>query len=481
MTVVSRTYQIKYGSLTMDTAASGFALEGPIEKQFSYRETTFSFSVVVYGSSVADFESKCATLILGIRTPRQDLIVKLGSRTLSYKLSDNTGFFQDGTIEPEAGSIFNTHLTREFSISIRVKTPQNLAGDAGLEDYTYIHSIGPDGIRRFSVSGIITTNGTTNLAEAQYEATIAAIITTIKAEIDAAVNWTEILEQRGIELYDFSMTFTRSYVERIFKDSMSADDVAAIKQPQITITPSLIFDASAAPDIPRPIEITATYSAFIDKRESVDLNAVWLEHVIPILQNTSVEYATQLYGNDLLSIQELTPTFSPTGNTISGFCRFVVFGEQRVLSAQIEESYNATSGVIKVGLYGSSPYQRIRLPGLATAKAVLLATVIVQGSTAEALSAARGFANTPNLPGPPGNPLKFPAYRLLKRSDASKLGGNGGGWSLENEDIRFIGPVYSGDPPLPISTCILTRVFDYDEEAPRFLPKSSGASARSDM
>jgi hypothetical protein len=325
------------------------------------------------------------------------------------------------------------------------------------------------------VVGAITTDGT-SFAEAHYESKITALINTIKSDIDASAQWTEREEQRGIERYDFEMTFNRSYVERIFKDSLSADDVAAIKEPQVTISPSLIYDANAAPNIPRPIEVTATYTAFIDKRETTDLNAIWLNHVKPLLLNQAEEYAVNQYGNNNISVTEIAPDFSPTGNMLAGSIRFVVFGAQKLLSVQIEESISSSTGASKAGIYGTSPYQRLRLPGQATAKAQLIATAIVQGSREEALASARTYAKKPKASAPPGRALRFNTYRLLSREEASRTGGKGGGWSLESEEIAYLGPVFSGDPAIPVTTCVLTRIFDYDEDAPLTIP--SGGQRR---
>jgi hypothetical protein len=462
--LITRSLSISYGALAFGAAASGYAIDGPVSPSFGYRSVAFSFSVVVHGLNASDLETKSAALIAQIRTPRQDLVVTFGTRVHSFKQSDKTGWDHEGSIEPDDASIFNTHTTREYTISIQVTTPATLAGDDGVSNYGYSHSIGSDGKRRFSVTGVITTDGSTD-AEAQYVAKIAAIVSSIQSDIDGSASWTEIQEDRGIERFDFEMTFSRSYVERIFKDSLSADDVASIKEPEITIIPSLIFDANATPDIKRPIETVISYSAFIDKQVTVDLIAIWNEHVVPLIKDLAQTYASLIFGNDQTTVQEITPTFSPTGNTVSGIIRFVSFGAQKILAVAVEETITATSGVIKVGVYGTSPYQRARLPGQATAKATLISTVTVQGSRGEALSIARGFAKEPLAKRPPGEILKFPVYKLLTRNDASKTGGTGGGWSLDSETQQYIGPLYTGQPPLPVTTCVLTRVFDYDEEA----------------
>ena len=480
MAAITRSFSIQYGSLTFANAATGYALEGPISPAFEYRRAAWSFSVVVFGSSASDLETKCTALVNQIRTPRANLIVTMGSRVHSYSEAAKTGWDMEGSIEPEDGSIFNTHVTREYSISIAVQTPATLASDDGVADYSYSHSIGPDGRRRFSVLGTITTDGTT-LAEAHYESKIAALITSIKSDIDSTANWTEQEEQRGIERFDFEMTFTRSYIERIFKDSLSADDVAAIKEPQITISPTLIFDANAAPDIPRPIEVTATYSAFIDSTASTDLNAAWTTHVKPLLLNLAEEYSVAQYGNNNLSIVEVAPDFSPTGNAIGGSIRFIIFGSQKLLSVQVEESIISTTGAAKAGVYGTGPYQRLRFPATAAAKAQLISTAIVQGSRKDALAAARAYAKKPEAKAPPGRVLKFHRYKLLSREEASRTGGKGGGWSLDSEEIAYIGPVYSGDPAIPVTTCLLTRVFDYDEDAPLTIPSSGGGGTFSSV
>jgi len=463
MAAITRSISISYGALTFSDAASGYAIEGPVSSAFAYRRATFDFSVVVYGSSVADLETKCTNLINQIRIPFLNIIVTFGTRVHSFKESDKTGWDAEGKIEPDDASVFNTHTTREYSISLQVTTPADATVDDGVSGYSYTHSIGPSGIRRFTLIGTITAINPL-FSEDKYEAKIAAIVTATKAAIDPSAQWTEVLEDRGIDRFDFEMTFSRSYTERIFKDSLSADDVAALKQPSITIIPSLIYDANALPDTPRPIETVITYQAFVDSTVTVDLVTIWNEHVIPLLTEQAAKYSTELFGNDTKSVQEISPTFSPTGNTVSGMIRFVVFGPQKVLAVQIEESIQTSAGVIKVGVYGRTPYQRARLPGQATCKATLTATVTVQGSTAEALGKARGFANQPKTQSPPGARLVFGEYKLLTRIEAGKIGGRGGDWTLESESFQLIGPIYSGDPPIPVSTCVLVRVFDYDED-----------------
>lgn len=473
MTAIARSISISYGALTFSGASSGYGIEGPVTPRVTYRKKSFNFNVIVFGSSVPDFHTKCQALITQIETPRQDFSLTFGTRTHTYSEANKTGWDISGVIVPVDGSPHNTHVSREYIITISMTTPANLAGDDGVENYTYSHSLGPNGVRRFTVRGVITTDGTI-LAEAKYEAKITAIVNTVKAAIDPTLDvdadWTENVEDRDIERFDFSMGFKRSFEEKIFKDSVGTPNVPELKFPQITVTPSLIYDANALPDTPRPIEVSIGYSAFVDKQVTQDLSVVWNSHVVELLKEQAELYALEVHNVSEPQINEITPTFSPTGNLISGFIRFTVYGTQNTFFLQKRESYRSTPPVLPVGVYGTSGHQRARLPGLASAFATVTITVIVKGDRNVAYAEALKHSTRPQFVGPPGTPLRFTQYRLLSRAESERVGGSGGGWALVDEEPTFDGPNYAGDPAIAVTSCVLTRVFEYDEDAPLTVP-----------
>ncbi len=469
--IVPRLYSVVYGGITISDAASGYALEGPVLPRFRYRETSWSFGVVVYGTTQENLETLSAALIAEFQKPRQDLTITLNNKTYSYSEAAKTGYEMAPSIERDAGGPFDSMLTREFSCSVSLTEPAILASDDGVFDYSYNHSIGPDGIRQLSLTGIITTDGTL-AAEAQYEAKIAAIVNAVQNAAESGVTWTEETESRGIERFDHEMTFTRSYRRQLYKDSLSAFNVEAIKFPQLAVAPTLIYEANAIPGITRPVELKAQYSATVDAGESTDLTGLWEAHVVPLLEAFAAEVAT-IYSTDPPITQEITPTFDPTGNSISGFIRFVAFGPQRIFAITIEEEVAAVSGALKIPVYGVSPYERARLPGVATAKASIIVTASVQGEKAAALAAANSLSTTP-AGNPPGEELTFDSYRLLSREEAGQLGASGGGWSLEDERIAFVGPNYVGDPATPVTTCVLSRIYDYDKDPSETIPDGGG-------
>lgn len=461
MSAITRTFSVQYGSITVSTADSGYALEGPVGPQFTYRRVTWSFGCIVYGSSASDLETKAAALVAQIRVPRQNLVVTLGSGSYSYSEASKTGYNMSGAIERQTGSVFDTHVTREFSISITVELPATLNSDDGVFDYAYAVTTEQSGQRTIALSGEITTNGT-NLAEAQYESKIAAIVAAVKAAVDSGATFEEQIEERGIERFDFEMRFRRVFREQIYKDSLDAFDESAIKDARITSSVSTVYAEAAEPGLKVPTEITLQYEAIVDKSVSTDLAGLWSGKALPLLKSIADELSAADSGGEAI-YKEIRPTYSPTGQILSGIVRFVTFNSI-VLLSEITETRNTSTSGRKLAVYGD-PYGRVRVPGVGASSAQIVTSATVQGERGEALAAALRLSIKPT-----GNPgtggFTTPIYRPLTRQEYSDLGATGGDWTLEGEAVQYVGPIYSGEPALPVTTCILTRVYDYDKDVP---------------
>ena len=97
MPTVNRDLKITYGS-TVVGGTTDYLIDGKIRIDKSYNTTTVSFDVVVAGaSSDANFASQCSTLEDAFRTPRDRLLIELGSSTLldlnpTAGASGNSGF-----------------------------------------------------------------------------------------------------------------------------------------------------------------------------------------------------------------------------------------------------------------------------------------------------------------------------------------------------------------------------------------------------
>ena len=460
MSAITRTFSVQYGSITVSTAASGYALEGPVLPQFGYRRVTWSWGCIVYGSSPSDLESKSAALIAAIRIPRQNLTVTQGAQSFPYSEASKTGYNMSGAIERQAGGIFDTHVTREFSCSVTVELPATLNSDDGVFDYAYVTTTEQSGQRTISLTGEVTTNGTL-LAEDQYEAKIAAIVSAVQAAVDNGATFEEQLEERGIERFDFEMRFRRVYREQIYKDSLANFNEAAIKDARITSSVSTVYAQAAEPGLKLPTEITLQYEAIVDKAQSTDLAGLWIGVALPLLKSIADELAAAASGGEPI-YKEIRPTYSPTGQILSGFVRFAAFNSFILLS-EITETMNVSTSGRKLAVYGD-PYERVRVPGIGSASAQVVASVTVQGDRSDALDGAQRLSIKPS--GSPGTGgFTTPIYRPLTRQEYSNIGAVGGDWTLEGEAVQYIGPIYEGDPALPVTTCILTRVYDYDKES----------------
>lgn len=454
---------VAYGSITIGGADANYLLDGNISFQDAgYRSIRWVINCVVKGTNAADLESKCAALQTQIRTPRQNLTITLGSGTYSYSEGSKTAYEIAGAISRVNGSPYDSVVTREFTITFSLKLPANLASDDGVLDYTFKLTINANGQRIVEINGLIVTNGT-NLAKAQYSSKIAGIVSTILNGIDNTASWELMREETNEERFDFELPFSRTYQEKLYKDSLSTFDVAALKDPRITANVSTIYAEAAIADLVLPTEIIIGYEALVDKTVSTDLTGLWTTTVVPLLLSIAQEMASFAGVGDP-QIVGINPTFLPTGQVVSGQIRFICFGPQRIIAASIETQEIVTTGARKIPVYSTDPYARRRVIGLGTAKQVITILATVQGSRADALSAAKTLVVVPTgNPGPTAG-LKPSSFKFLTRSEASQLGARGGGWTEESRTTSYSGPTFTGSPALPVTTCSLQIVYDYDTD-----------------
>lgn len=465
MAAITRSWSVQYGSTVIQSASgpSGASLDGTLKYEQSYRKVRWRFGTVVYGANAAALETNCAALVTAIRTPRQDLTITMGTGGYSYSESSKTGYDIRGEIERVPLSPFDSPISREFSITFEVTLPATLASDAGLDSYSFTLTTTAVGQRILEIVGSYTTNGTL-LAKATHDAAIATLVSAIFSSVSLdSANFELLSQDEGLERFDFEMSFKRTYRELLYKDSLAAFNSAALKDARITANVSIIYGRMAIPDQILPSEISVQYEALVDKSQSTDLPGLFQSVAKPLLQSIAQEYAASQGVSDPIILQ-IEPSFSPTGQVLRAVMIFVCFGPQRLIALETKLSQVTTTGGIKVGVYSDDPYARIRLLGQALARERVVTIATVQGDRPEALAAAQGVSVAPNSS--PGSTAGIAGggYRALSRAEYSRLGSSGGGWTLELETAEYDGPLYAGLPSLPVTTCILTREYEYDTE-----------------
>ena len=123
MTIVTNRLQIVYGTITIGGSNQNYipnSNNGQWSLTKDYSTATFSFNVVVLGSSEADLNTKATALEAEFRTPKLDLTVTIDSNTfISWAHASEVGLNAVPTIE-KIDSPVSSQRSREYNCSVSV-------------------------------------------------------------------------------------------------------------------------------------------------------------------------------------------------------------------------------------------------------------------------------------------------------------------------------------------------------------------------
>ncbi len=423
MPTVSRDFSITYGAQTVG-GSSDVLLHGPYSLDVNEDRLSLQFSAIVSESSDAAFNTTIAALEAEFKKPYQDLSIVIGSTTYNYRTGSNEILNTRASITKPASSQFHSALSREYVIAIEGELPYDLSGENGLKITSVSVSKDASSRRTVTLTGAYTALSG-NDAKAQYDARIATDATTFLDAVDnTADTWELIKEETDIDKKDKGIDFVRAYVERFKKQSISANDVAAIKNPVLSITPIVVGPGDYDKKTTRPIEVIVNYSCSVDADQTKDLKTLFVGTIKPFL----LAEVRAITNGTTVGVTESSPSYDETQNTISVELSVLVISGSKLIESTLSIVDSDSLGIQLVPVWDGNPHSKFIMPSAAVYSRQITRTVTVLGTAVDAEAAA---ANLPalafNLPG------------------AGLAGSNLAGGAISKNEVPTFGAAFNGD------------------------------------
>lgn len=330
----SRTLIISYGAFSSNGSGAShkWLLTGVPTFSQDEREISFSFDVVIRGSSSSALRTAVGDAIDAWNTRHQDFTVTLGGSDF-YRFVDGTGSV--GATEEGAEFIMAswrllgshyTALSRAYRVTVKVTRAANQPGKPGLLSQSINVSTAPNGLRELRYSATFTpgpTSGTAGTALDRYEdatygfeARAAAVqgVLTGTWERQSAISTTYDEDSRTLRA-------SAVYQELIYNQSGSALDDPDLVNARYDIRVERKAGYSIPSSAPaRPLSAcTVTFSMAVPVTNQ-DLNSVINSKVIPYVTST---VATALGVTSPIFLQHGLKA-DPVNNRIAGNLFYLV-------------------------------------------------------------------------------------------------------------------------------------------------------------
>jgi hypothetical protein len=272
---ITNPFTITYGSRAIGGSSDTYLLHGPYIIDKSFENIRVVFDVIVVATTFATLQSLSDALETDLRKRDQDLVINLDGSTWTYTsgtdiLNVAASLSKSGNKQTDQG------YSRAYTCSIQGELP---ADDT-------------DGLRELEVNvdfessrqKIVTMRGTYTalsgiLAVAQYQADFDAEATTLLSAIDSLAVFELVDENYLRDRKDYTVQFTRQYVELLVNQSIGSLNDTDIRDHRIVFTDLSQHPGDSKENIYRLRRVSGNYDCSIDIDQTTDLQLVFEDKV----------------------------------------------------------------------------------------------------------------------------------------------------------------------------------------------------------
>jgi hypothetical protein len=374
MAAVDRELLIVYGTFPVGGTAGGSErlIHGFVQIDKSFTTISVTFDFVIAKESLGDFTAEVAAVEDAFREPFQDLLVTQGGTTLvDCRPSENTGLNTQPQIVKSEDEDFDTGRSRHYTVTVTADLPADNAPTVGVRDSAVNVSFSPSRRRTVSISGTVTAVGATE-GRAEYDSIIVAFCTAILTALGGTF---ELAEEPTVEsdYQDKTIQFSRVFDEIIFNQApgTTTDNPQIVRQ-MFKVTRSQVGpgDASGAK---RLVNLTASYEAWVDKNETMDLAGVW-----DSIKAWIYEEIRKVQDSGSIAIMDVSPAYDFDDNRISVSIQAVGTSGSNVLEHRESTQVADVFGLVLVPAW-EGPYSKYSYQGPATRRRTTTTTKRVLG------------------------------------------------------------------------------------------------------
>jgi hypothetical protein len=418
------------------------------------------FVVVVRGTSDANFAANCAEMEAEFAKRRQKILFQVGASTIqSFDPSDsvNTGFNSYARISKPGTPGADTDRSRRYVVTLGCALPST--DTSGRKETSVVVEYDPAKRRTVSIEGEWTAIGNKN-ATAQYAAQIEAYCTSALSALLPSGTFERVREMTTADDQDKSLRFSRTYRE---VGHISGDTILAnsdIVEASVSFTREIDTPGdSGGGNVRRLQTIRCSFSCYLDKTSSVDLDALYKNTVRPYIKaRFEAEYSPAQYG-----IVGERPMYAKYANQLSADLTFQAAIEPTdVVQSTTSQRIVENSGLVMTGEWDGGIFSKHVDQGFATRRRFGSRTGVVLGSIGPQTRVGGEGGGYFGLGGIDSN--ANPDSGLLRPEGGGGLGGSG--WKLLDNDsattTKHVGQV--GDEQMILTTLVEQIVEEYVEQ-----------------
>jgi len=344
---VDRQVSITYGGLTLGGTSTTYRLTDPFAFEVNTDTVSLQATVIVSGTTEANFLSAESALVSVFNKPKGTLVVTLGMATrYTFSHSGNTGMNARASAN-KPGSMLDSGLAAIYVVSVRMERPWDYSGDGGLRNANISCTTGVNDLRTLMFSGQYSaTSGNTALANYNNLSTgglaVAAGWLSTFSILNADNVSAMVVPDKENKVCDFSLT----YSELGFAKLAEGTHTELFRDPQLTCQINHQQFGSYSLEAKLPVEVEVTYKATVRFTHPIDLDApdnlklFILENLDPKI----FEYVRTVLGNQgpvcALSRQ---PAFDPFTNTVQASYRLLAY-PSALIELEVDTDEEADEG-----------------------------------------------------------------------------------------------------------------------------------------
>lgn len=421
----TREYSIVYGAVTVG-AGTVYHIDrtpGAIVWNITPTEASVSFFVTILGaSSAADLETACDSLEAEFakRFLRFRLLFD-GTTVIDWNPASgtNSGFLAQPRIE-RIDHPAQTGRSRVYRCSVSVQLPAD--DNTGRRWASIELAIGAGGQKVVTITGQYTAQAAGG-ARANYEAKIGTFASAVLTSLGGTYNKPQ--ETATADDQDKLLDFRLVYEEIVFTETADGN-VASIVKHEVTFALNNVGpgDTAGGPfgQAYRLKDVSATYFAIVDKRQTTDLATLWQNTMFPYI----LAQAQAAYPGGCAIVSE-DPRYEKQGNVVTASIRLLISTKGGLLEYAAEQEVRELPGMILVPVWNKNRYAKRVYQG--PADTFRTTTVVARSKGTAALGVVQGVAYA-----------AASAQRSGRGAESPKSG-----WILV-ENVKGIAPITLGLP-----------------------------------
>jgi hypothetical protein len=333
---VSRELKITYGAAVVG-GTSEREIHGPHSMEILFDRFVLNFQVIVRGDTEAAAVAAWTLFESEFNARDNAVLVEMGAQTVeTWDPAANTGFNTIANARKSGDLSVDSGRARLYTVTISGETPVSDERNANI-------TIRFDAARRAEIIFDLeyTAEGVQS-ASAKYLADSPAYMASKISSYLSGRTMKLFSEEYRPDRTDKTATARIHWRERISTGTASVLDHANIEDQTFQVRLNKPAPGDSGQGIVRLRECTAQFVAVVNKEENTDLDALWLDVILPYMD----EQVEAIYGPEQIARVDEDAQYIATSNHIVATCAYrLAIGATDVIESRVTVGFDEDSGI----------------------------------------------------------------------------------------------------------------------------------------